>query len=279
MRGPRGLQPPAGSRPPLRCPLSRLLRSGSPRARRGRMGGAGEGKPRPSPSTTEGYSLSLSLFNISSFWNILSGSVGAARRCLSKRHLFQCFTDPPSPPSPPPPRSTLEHGLVAGLLEPAFGGGGARSPRARRCLGPGRGRSRAPPGSRVCASRAPGARCVGGFLFTRSRVHWRLLANGTRSGSPRHSRPFRVEGRRGSERRRGMHTPSSVSPMRRGPRRSRPGVGRERGAPPTYTLTPYQYKSLTRALLQVVMTSQSCCRSRKHASHSHRSILHPRKVT
>lgn len=73
--------------PPSRCPLSPVpLRSGSPRAIRGGR------KPRHSPSTTEGYSLSLSLFNISSFWNILSGSVGTARRCLSKRHLFQCFT-------------------------------------------------------------------------------------------------------------------------------------------------------------------------------------------
>lgn len=56
------------------------------------------------------------------------------------------------------------------------------------------------------------------------------------------------------------------------------GVGGSHG-PTEQTLTPYQYRSLTRALPQIVMTSQSCCRSGKHASHSHRSILHPRKVT
>lgn len=171
MRGPRGLQPPAGSRPPLRCPLSRLLRSGSPRARRGRMGGAGEGKPRPSPSTTEGYSLSLSLFNISSFWNILSGSVGAARRCLSKRHLFQCFTDPPSPPSPPPPRSTLEHGLVAGLLEPAFGGGGGAQPPRSALPRPGPGPLPCPAGlTRVRVPCARGPVCVGVLVHPKPRT-------------------------------------------------------------------------------------------------------------
>lgn len=88
-------------------------------------GGVGKKKPRHSPSTTEGYSLSLSLFNISSFWNILSGRVGTARRCLSKSHLFQCFTYFPSRLLP---LAILNTGLV--------GDGGSRGSDGREWLTP-----------------------------------------------------------------------------------------------------------------------------------------------
>lgn len=142
----------------------------------------------------------------------------------------------------------------------------------------------------------------GSFLFSFKKIYKikinpcterYLTANRSRSGFPQTHPPFpwgreegkgEVEGReqeghrplQGPPLARGLGGGGLPSPPRTGWDRGGEGVSRN---PPTQTLTPYQYKSLTRALLQMIMTSQSCCRSRKHASHSHRSILHPRKVT
>lgn len=139
------------SPPASRCPLSPVpLRSESPRAMRG------ESKPRHSPSTTEGYSLSLSLFNISSFWNILSGSVGTARRCLSKRHLFQCFTYFPSRLLP---LASLNTGLLGDGRSRESDGRGWPTPRAPSAAGQPRAGA-AEPGSqrrgRFSPARSPG---------------------------------------------------------------------------------------------------------------------------
>lgn len=116
----------------------------------------GESKPRHSPSTTEGYSLSLSLFNISSFWNILSGSVGTARRCLSKRHLFQCFTDFASRL---PPLASLNTGLLGDGRSRESDGRGWPTPRAPSAAGQPRAGA-AEPGSprrgRFSPARSPG---------------------------------------------------------------------------------------------------------------------------
>lgn len=174
----------------------------------------------------------------------------------------------------------------------------AKSPERRRAA-PARGGSAggrsAPPGPPGLLRAAGAPRCLpgqGSFLFNLKIGAHRFvsLQMVLAADFQKHTRPFRGEGRRGRERRRGgdkRDTDLCRVPPCRGlaaggrPRHTEPWRSGGGGSPnpPTQTLTPYQYQSLTRALLQIIMTSQSCCGSRKHASHSHRSILHPRKVT